>query len=580
MLVKHIAISHFRGIDSLNWHVDNWLVCLIGHGDSTKTSILDAVELTLLPRWFVPFSDADFYKADTKLPICIEVTLGQLTDEIVHDDCCGLFLRGYKPFQPIHDDPEDGYEEVVTVRLRVADDLEPHWELVKDNGPEPKALTYRDRERFCMARLGDDIERHLTWSRGSALARITEKSSNTTSMLAVANRATNEAIRLSPKSELQDAASKVRETAKLFGVQLSELSAGLDVQSSLLGSSALSLHDDRRIPVRANGLGSRRLTGLAIQHDGVGRGSVLLIDEIEHGLEPHRIRRLIKKLSGDRTTTDVPPKPLADSGQVMFTTHSPTPIMSLDLSHLRFVRSNNGTTTIERVDSANLAVLQPVARSIAHAFLARKIVVCEGKTEEAICRVFDDVWAKANNGESFAYYGVVPVCGVGRTQAPDAAQEIKRLGYDVAYFGDSDEPLSIPADKLKEQGIAVFLWPDNMAIEERACADLPLDGLQEVINLACEIKGAASVCAMVANRLGKQHVPHTANIQDWIKDGNAEKELRIAIGKTAKSKTGDWFKNISDGESFGRIICNHLSKITNSPLSRTLKEVGTWTNAG
>jgi hypothetical protein len=155
MIIKHIAIRHFRGIKQLDWHVDSWLVCLLGPGDSTKTTILDAIELALLPRWFTPFTDADFYQTDTESPIQIEVTLGQLTDEIVHEDCCGLFLRGYLPSQPIHDDPEDGYEPVVTVGLTVVDDLEPQWKLVKNGSSEPKALTYRDRERFCMARIDE-----------------------------------------------------------------------------------------------------------------------------------------------------------------------------------------------------------------------------------------------------------------------------------------------------------------------------------------------------------------------------------------------------------------------------------------
>lgn len=60
MLIKHIAIENFRGIKNLDWHVDGRMICLLGPGDSTKTTVIDAIELALAPRWNVPFSDADF----------------------------------------------------------------------------------------------------------------------------------------------------------------------------------------------------------------------------------------------------------------------------------------------------------------------------------------------------------------------------------------------------------------------------------------------------------------------------------------------------------------------------------------
>jgi putative ATP-dependent endonuclease of OLD family len=577
MLIKHIAVRHFRGIETLDWHVDSWLVCLLGPGDSTKTTILDAIELALLPRWFTPISDADFYQTNTKIPIRIEVTLGQLTEEIVHEECCGLFLRGYLPGQPIHDDPEDGYEPVVTVRLQVTDDLEPKWDLVKEKATESQPLTFRDRERFCMARLGDDSERHLTWSRGSALSRITDKAAKTTSTLAVANRATNDAIFSNPNADLEEAAKKVRETARHFGVRLPTLRAGLDVQSSSIGTSALSLHDDRRVPIRASGLGSRRLTGLAIQHEGLGKSSILLIDELEHGLEPHRIRRLIKTFYNDRASTESPAGAAPDSGQVIFTTHSPTPIVALELSHLRFVRNHGGVTTVEAVAIENYDEMQRISRKMSHAFLAKKIIVCEGKTEEALCRALDDVWIRDPANESFACHGVVPVSGDGRTMAPNVAQEIKRLGYDVAYLGDSDAPLSVSAEELARQGVKVFLWEGDMAIEQRACADVTWSALQQIVDIACDVSGAQSVCDVMSKFLNRKIAQ--SNISDWINEGTSELEVRNAIGKAAKSKAGEWFKNISDGERFGMIVGTNLKEISKKPMAVTIKKLQEWVYA-
>src|SRR2546427_333495 len=81
--------------------------------------------------------------------------------------------------------------------------------------------------------------------------------------------------------------------------------------------------------------------GAALQHD-AGPSQVSLIDEIEHGLEPHRIARLLKHLKGlaqDQT------KPQ----QVFMTTHSPVVIRELAVREIFRVCSEVGTTTVVSV---------------------------------------------------------------------------------------------------------------------------------------------------------------------------------------------------------------------------------------
>ena len=63
MKIKYIKIHNFRGISQLDWDVSGRFVCLIGPGDSTKSTILEAIELALTPRRTVTFDDADFYNA-------------------------------------------------------------------------------------------------------------------------------------------------------------------------------------------------------------------------------------------------------------------------------------------------------------------------------------------------------------------------------------------------------------------------------------------------------------------------------------------------------------------------------------
>ena len=57
MRLFRVEICRFRGIKELSWDVGGRFVCLIGSGDSTKTTILDAIELGLSPRWNVSLED-------------------------------------------------------------------------------------------------------------------------------------------------------------------------------------------------------------------------------------------------------------------------------------------------------------------------------------------------------------------------------------------------------------------------------------------------------------------------------------------------------------------------------------------
>jgi hypothetical protein len=253
--------------------------------------------------------------------------------------------------------------------------------------------------------------------------------------------------------------------------------------------------------------------------------------------------------------------------------------MALEVNCLRFVRCKNGTTTVEQIAPSAASALQPIARKFSHAFLARKVLVCEGKTEEAILRVLDDYWAHSHKESSFATCGVVPFNGEGRSNAPAVAVEFRRLGYDVSYFGDSDKPLSIPEEQLAKLGVVVALWSDSMAIEDRVCADLPLVGLQALIAIATARYGAGQVRATIVKSMGKPLPNNSLEIGDWTAGGITEASIRLGIGEAAKSKDGEWFKDITSGEELGQVIATHLPSIPATPLAKTLRVLEEWIHA-
>src|SRR3546814_15267537 len=119
MRVHELSVSHFRGIGELTWRPGPGLTCLVGPGDSTKSTILDALSLLLAAGWNTQFSDADFTHGDTSQDLVISATLCDLSDELVHIDIFGTMLRGVDAAGEVHDDPLPGCDAAVTLELRL-----------------------------------------------------------------------------------------------------------------------------------------------------------------------------------------------------------------------------------------------------------------------------------------------------------------------------------------------------------------------------------------------------------------------------------------------------------------------------
>lgn len=93
--IRKIEIANFRGIKQLVWFPSPGINCLIGTGDSGKSTVLDAIDLCLGARRNIQISDADFFGLDITSPISITLTLGGLEDNLMSLESYGLFLHGY-----------------------------------------------------------------------------------------------------------------------------------------------------------------------------------------------------------------------------------------------------------------------------------------------------------------------------------------------------------------------------------------------------------------------------------------------------------------------------------------------------
>jgi len=564
--IRHIKIRNFRGIRELDWPMPNRnMLCLIGRGDSTKSTILEAVRRVFHPQWNLSFDDADFHLCNPANPITVEAVLGDLTDAFRDLEKYGHVLCGWNPAtQSRTDDPGDGLEDALRVRLTVGDDLEPSWSVIKNDDDEGISFKAADRASVAVSLIGAVSDRHLTWSRGSILSQLTE-AENISASLAGAARAAKaalEARRAQDLAAFDEMAGAAETTARALGVNVAtSYKAHLDTDAINVRMAGLALHDGD-MPLRQLGLGSKRMLTTGLQKQALRSPHITLFDEVEVGLEPHRIARLLQHLKADNT------------GQYFLTTHSPVVLRELTVDDLYIVHCDGGRINVVAANKPAIAdSIQGKIRSGAEAFLAPKIIVCEGATEVGFLRGLDDHWVAAENKESFAYRGVALFDANGASKIREIAENLKALGYDVAVLADSDAPGDFSDDDalaLRNIGIMVAKWDGPLSIEERVFADLPWAGVTASFEAARAIlNDDARLLDQVATQYGNGLDREFAAWAD-------APELRTALGKAAKAS--EWFKRQSRGQEWAAAISGYLADnaIRESDLVRQLTSLRGW----
>lgn len=565
MRIRHLSIRNFRGIRELDWPLPSKsLLCLIGRGDSTKSTILEAVRRVFYPQWNLAFDDADFYQCSPANQITIEVVLGDIPDAFRDLESYGHSLCGWNAATlQIHNEPGEGLEDALRSRLMVDGDLEPKWRVIKSDDDEGIPFKPTDRAKAAVSLIGTISDRHLTWSRGSLLSYLTE-SKNLASSLAEAGRAAKSALEARRDESLKnfDAVAKTAEkTARSLGVTVAfSYKAHLDSESINVQVGALALHDGD-MPLRQLGLGSKRMLTTGLQKEVLKVPHITLFDEVEIGLEPHRIARLLEHLQSDTT------------GQYFLTTHSPVVLRELTVDDLHIVHSRNGKTEIIGANKPALAnSIQGKIRLGAEAFLAPKIIVCEGATEAGFLRALDDYWI-VKEKSSFAYQGIATFDANGANKIKDIAESLTQLSYDIAVLADSDAPNDFSdaeAAELSNKGVTVIKWNGGVSIEERVFADLPWPGVIASFEAACMIHGTRD---KVLDQVETQYGPgFDRNFETWM----ADPQLRAALGKAAK--VSDWFKRQSWAQEWICAICGYLDapSIGDTDLIRKLNAIREW----
>ncbi len=567
-ILHHIKIRNFRGIRSFEHYFNHTgVTCIIGRGDSGKSTILEAISYVLTTHRYINFYDSDFWECDPSNTIEIEATLCDVDDKFLAK--YGDYVRGIKDGQIIDDmfsEEAIDADEGLTIKLEVKEDLEPSWTVYCNRDLEIKQISAFDRSKLNVLPVTDYDDRQFTLNNGTPLSSLykTMEEGTTTDENLVLNiiRETKSSIDTNIAEKFKGLTAKIQTEAQKYGVNLSDLRTLIDQRDITINQNKISLHEGN-LPLRLKGKGSRRLLSIAVQLSIVDKSSIVLIDEIEHGLEPDRVQHLVSTLVKNKTS------------QIIFTTHSSNVLTELSCENLYILRSENEQNILINIP----AEMQGTVRSNPEAFFAKKIIVCEGATEIGFFRAINEYRIKKGNAPS-AYLGIRYADGGGKSMI-DRAKCFNDLKYDTCLLCDSDiddkegGKIATGKSSLKSENVTVIDCASGLAIEQQVFNDVSWDCVKKLIGLHIEIDvhnhkdntTEQSVFDSIHSKLPD------LSFESWL--STDDDRIRGELGNRAKDK--DWYKNITDGQSLGDLVIEDVShEERKTKLQAMLYEIENW----
>ena len=571
MKITNLTINNFRGIKSTSiiFPLDSRIICLIGSGDSGKSTLLSAIEWVLCPTWNLSVTDTDFYNCDPSNPIEINASIAEIPEALIKEDKFGLYLRDYdKVISGNNDDePSDTGKTIITVSLTIDETLEPKWNIIT-NRTEPKPISQKDRRMLSFGIVGFDYEKDFLWGRNSILQKYADSKD-------VLHNAFTQAMRSAVENTnldiLDKKISSLNEIGQKYGVSFNgDIHNRLLMQNGLY-STTVGIFDDK-VPFSQRGLGSKRLLSIGMNINAFENDSLVLIDEIETGLEPYRISSLINQFRNQ----------FKNSGQLIMTTLSMSVLCECCVNEIGICTNNGGIFSLHSFYS-ELDIkddvkddIQAILRCFPEAFLCKRVIVCEGKTEVGILRSYDK-YITSKGMPRLSHYGVGVVQGGGGDRFFKLAKILHKCGYDVSIVMDSDiEKEESIKKEMETINIPIFDWEKGLAIEEQIFKDVSIECINEILAFVIKEKSLEHVKEKLKTNFNN-NLPYKIEDETISVLEDIDEKDRIMIGTIAKKKGSEWFKTISKGECIGNIIFSQFDALPLScHLRKQLNELQNW----
>lgn len=465
--IYQLSIKRFRGIAELAWRPSRGVNLILGGGDVGKTSVLDAIGLLLSPTQPTTVPDTDYYGRDVESGFEIEAVFSLPVGTGINYQTKPSWpwkWTGSEVVVPSLDENEGAGEPVYRLRVRGTEDLELVYEIFQPDG-STEFLPISLRREIGLVRLsGDDRnDRDLRLVQGSALDRLLADKG-------YRSRLTSELTKTDVKQDLKDSSKNtLQELDETFKKR--KLPDKLDL--AITGSHGLSITalvgltanrsssncSHVQLPLASWGAGTRRIAALAIAEQNQGESPIMLVDEIERGLEPYRQRSLLHQLQDGKS-------------QVFVTTHSLSAISAASKAAIWYIDQNGNIGSLESQKIAAHRKNDP------ETFLARLTIVGEGITEVGFVTF---ILEKAL-GAFVQQYGIHISDGGGHEATLNLLEALSDGG--LRFGGFADNEVIYPGrwksveDKLET---LLFRWPAG-SLEENIISVVPEDKLETFIS--------------------------------------------------------------------------------------------------
>lgn len=539
--ILKLRIGRFRGIQALDWNPALGMNVVLGGGDVGKSTILEAIALLLSPSNTLVLSEADFWQRKVEDEFVIQAVVALPPSSEIGQQQKFAWpweWNGKDAVRPVdtgddEDSPPASGPPVYRLQVRGTPDLEINWEIVQPND-EVDHLSATVRRSIGVVRLGGDDrnDRDLRLVYGSALDRLLADKGL---RARIGQRVSDIDLAANLGDSAKKALGKLDETLKKEALP-SGLDLGLTSSQGLSIGALIGLMAERAqgvaLPLASWGAGTRRMTALQIAAASEAESSVTTIDEIERGLEPYRLRKLVKTLQ-------------AQTAQSFVTTHSAVAINAADQASLWYLDGRGHIGALPRAKIARQQERDP------ETFLSRFAIIAEGPTEVGFLSYLLE---RAIDG-SFADHGVRVCDGQGNSATLDLLEAMADGGLLFGGFADDEgqSPGRWAALKTK-MGDCLFQWTAGCT-EEKIIALVDENRLAELIAHP-DAGVAAERRVTLATRLGiedKSLDAITAASDDFralmiaattgSKESAPDEETQKMWGRHGRR----WFKSVAGG---------------------------------
>ncbi|MCF5211318.1 AAA family ATPase, partial [Pseudomonas syringae] len=321
------------------------------------------------------------------------------------------------------------------------------------------------------------------------------------------------------------------------------------------------------VPLRLAGLGTRRLATLAVQRSAISEGAIVLVDEIEQGLEPHRVLGAMAQLK--KWQKEAENAHLA-KGQILMTTHSDVVLAELPAPSLFIVSRSSGAVSDIKHALAS-GDISRVLKGAPRALFARRILLCEGATELGLMLGVREHYPDRHGGVPIEQLGSAIIDG-GGSAGPPLALALRALGYHVGLFRDSDRKLDAHfATKLQAQGVRVIEYGGKLNTERavfQSANNIQIDSLLDLV------AGFISEPTLMDHlEKGFPAIDVTDSFDEWDLVGD-DANLRFRISDLAAEKS--WFKTAERGRAISPIVLEIMNGSPASAIGVCFNTVENW----